>query len=71
MSPLLPKEKIMAMAVVKGGEIRGSMIVLSKNLDQLLERLALTEVKAKKKPRTVPDRPTKVARRRLFQKACK
>jgi hypothetical protein len=59
------------MAVVKGGEIRGSIMVPSKNLDQPLERLARTEVKAKKKPRIVPDKPTKVARRRLFQKACK
>ena len=71
MSPLRPKENIIAIAVVKGGEIRGSIIVPSKNLDQPLERLDRTEVKAKKKPRTVPDKPTRVARRRLFQKACK
>ncbi len=58
MNPLRPKENIIAIAVVKGGEIRGSIIVPSKNLDQPLERLDRTEVKAKKKPRTVPDKPT-------------
>jgi len=63
------KEKIKAIAVVKGGEISGSMIAESKNLIHPLEMFARTEVKAKKKPNKVPHKPTKVAKSKLFQKA--
>jgi len=69
MIPLRPKEKIMAIAVVNGGEISGRMMAASKNFVHPLDRLARTEVKAKKKPRTVPEIPTRVANSKLFQKA--
>ncbi len=59
----------MAMAVVNGGEIRGRMIAPSKKKVQPLDRLARTAVKAKRKPRTVPKKPTRAASSRLFQSA--
>jgi hypothetical protein len=69
MSPRGPKEKIMAMAVVKGGEISGSTMARSRNAAQRFERLARTAVNAKKKPSTVPAAPTRLPSSRLFQKA--
>jgi len=59
----------MAIAVVKGGEISGRMMAASKKRLHPLDKLARTEVKAKKKPRTVPEIPTSVASSKLFQKA--
>ena len=69
MIPLRPKEKIIVIAIVNGGEISGRIMAASKNFDHPLDRLARTEVKAKKKPRTVPEIPTRVANNKLFQNA--
>ena len=62
-------EKIMAIAVVNGGEMRGRMIAPSSKRIQAFERFVRTAVKAKRKPRIVPQSPTREANRRLFQRA--
>src|SRR5512136_636351 len=67
MRPRGPNEKIIAMAVVNGGEIRGRRQAASRTVPQAFERLARTAVKAKKNPRAVPATPTSAASNRLFQ----
>ena len=65
--PFGPKENITVMAIVKGGEISGRIIAQSRRRDHHFGRFALTDVKAKKKPRAVPKSPTRAPRRILFQ----
>ena len=69
MRPRGPKEKIIAIAVVNGGEMRGRMIARSSSVVQRRERLARTAVNAKKNPRAVPASPTRPPSSRLFQSA--
>src|SRR5260370_21564813 len=68
-SPSAPKEKIIAIAVVNGGEISGRSVVASSTATHARGRFARAAVKAKRKPSPVPASPTSVPRRRLLPRA--
>ena len=69
MSPRGPNEKIIAIAVVNGGETSGSSTVASITPSSQRGSRPRAAVNANRKPSTVPTRPTSVASSRLFQKA--
>jgi hypothetical protein len=69
MSPRGPKEKIIAIAVVKGGLTSGSSTAASITVRSHAGSFARAAVNAKRKPITVPIDPTRAASRRLFQNA--
>jgi hypothetical protein len=62
-----PNEKITVIAIVKGGDIKGRIIIQSRKRDTHFERLARTDVNAKKKPSAVPHKPTRDPRRILLK----
>jgi len=64
--PRGPKENMMAIEVVKGGEISGKSVMASKTESHVFGRPARVAVKAKRKPSSVPKVPTKVASKRLL-----
>jgi hypothetical protein len=68
-SPLGPNEKIIAIAVVKGGDTSGSRTAASTTVRSHRGSCARAAVKAKTNPIAVPMNPTSVASQRLFQKA--
>ena len=68
--PLGPKRSVSAILLVKGGEIRGRIVIaLMMNFTQAGMRRRVT-AKAKIKPRTVPVRPTEKPSRMLLTAAC-
>ena len=69
MSPRGPNEKIIAIAVVKGGETSGSSTLASISVSRPRGRRAREAVNANTKPSTVPAVPTSAASSRLFQNA--
>ena len=69
MSPRGPNEKIIAIAVVNGGETSGSSTAASIAPNSQRGSRPRAAVNAKTKPSTVPTRPTSVASSRLFQNA--
>src|SRR5712692_3937313 len=69
MSPRGPKEKIMVMAVVKGGEMSGSSATASSAASHRRPSPPRAAVWAKRSPSAVPQRPTSAASSRLLTKA--
>ena len=69
MRPRGPNEKIIAIAVVNGGETSGSSTLASTTPRSQRGSTPRAAVKANRKPRTVPTTPTSVASSRLFQNA--
>ncbi|MBK8688868.1 MAG: hypothetical protein IPN24_10635 [Betaproteobacteria bacterium] len=69
MSPRGPKEKIIAIAVVNGGDTSGSSTLASIAPSIHGGRRPRAAVNANTKPSTVPTSPTSVPSSRLFQKA--
>ena len=69
MSPRGPNEKIMAIAVVNGGETSGSSTEASIAVSSARGSRQRVAVKANRSPSTVPTTPTRRPRSRLFQKA--
>ena len=69
MSPRGPNEKIIAMAVVNGGETSGSSTLASTMPRSHRGSRPRAAVNANRKPSTVPSAPTSVASSRLFQNA--
>ena len=67
--PRGPKEKIIAIAAVNGGETSGSSTLASIAVTIRRETLQRDAVKANKKPASVPTMPTRKASSRLFQNA--
>src|SRR5260370_42536020 len=65
-SPRAPKEKIIAIAVVNGGEISGRSVVASSTATHARGRFARAAGKAERKPSPVAASPTRAPRRRLF-----
>ena len=69
MRPRGPNEKIIAMAVVKGGETSGSNTAASIAVSSERGSRPRAAVNANRKPITVPPMPTSSASSRLFQNA--
>ena len=69
MSPRGPNEKIIAIAVVNGGDTSGSSTIASIAVTIARGRRPRATVKANRKPAAVPPNATSVASSRLFQKA--
>ena len=69
MSPRGPNEKIIAIAVVNGGETSGRSTAASIAVRSHRGSRPRAAVKAKRKPRNVPTMPTREPSSRLFQKA--
>ena len=69
MSPRGPNEKIMAIAVVNGGETSGNRTEASIAVSNARGRRQRVAVKANRRPSTVPTTPTRRPSSRLFQKA--
>src|SRR5712691_363619 len=69
MSPRGPKEKIMVMAVVKGGEMSGSSATASSAASHRRPSPPRAAVWAKRSPSAVPQKPTSAASSRLLTKA--
>ena len=71
MKPFGPKEKMMEIDVVKGGETSGRRAAASSTVSQCRSRPPRTAVKANRKPSAVPRPPTDVASNRLLKKAAR
>ena len=69
MSPRGPNEKMIAIAVVNGGETSGSSAAASRTALQPRGRPTRTAVKANRKPSAVPATPTSAPSSRLLPKA--
>ncbi len=67
--PRGPNEKIIAIAVVNGGDTSGSSTLASTTLTSARGSRARSAAKANTKPMTVPANPVSVASSRLFQNA--
>ncbi len=69
MRPRGPNEKIIAIAVVNGGETSGSSTLASIAVRRARGNRPRAAVNANRKPSSVPARPTSAASNRLFQNA--
>ena len=69
MSPRGPNEKIIAMAVVNGGDTSGSNTAASSAASNTRGSRQRAAVNANRKPSIVPPSPTRTANKRLFQNA--
>ena len=71
MRPRGPNEKMKEIEVVNGGEMSGSKVAASMRRTHLGRKCPRTTVNANRKPSTVPTRPTRAPKSKLFRKAAR